>query len=395
MTDPFSIFMFVVMTMISIASTALAVTMFLINLPSFRSWRTAADEALVEPIPSVSVLIPARNEAGGIGAAIESVLASEGVEFEVVVMDDGSTDATGEIVRSIASREPRVRLLDGIGLPAGWNGKQHACYRLATAANYNGLMFLDADVRLSPTALRELLRRKEGGIGELPIGLLSAFPRQETGTLLEKLLIPMMHFILLCYLPFARMRGSVHPAYASGCGQLFLTDKASYQRAGTHEAIRASRHDGLMLPKAFRENGMLTDCVDGTDIASCRMYTNAGEVVRGLLKNANEGIANRRLLVPFTILLGGAHLLPWVTLGYALSQWERSSPWSILSLAIVVQIVVILVGYIPRIWGAYYLRQSWVGALLHPLAVLLFLACQWWAMFNHIRGKQIAWRGRQ
>ncbi|TWU03239.1 glycosyltransferase [Neorhodopirellula pilleata] len=394
MSDPWDTLIFIVVPSLSILLTALAVTMFLVNLPLFRSWRTGKEDVVTGPLSSVSVLIPARNEAGGIAAAIESVLASEGVELDVVVMDDGSTDGTGQIVRSIASRDPRVRLLDGIGLPDGWNGKQHACYRLAAAAHFEGLMFIDADVRLRPTALRDLLRRKANGIGELPIGLLSAFPRQETGTLFEKMLIPMMHFILLCYLPFMRMRGSVHPAYASGCGQLFLTDKASYEKAGTHKAIRSSRHDGLMLPKAFRENGMLTDCVDGTDIASCRMYTNAKEVIRGLLKNANEGIANRRLLVPFTILLGGAHLLPWLTLVYALSRWESTTRPIMLLLIIAIQIAVILVGYIPRVWGAIYLRQSWLGALLHPVAVLLFLGCQWWAMINEIRGKRIEWRGR-
>lgn len=386
--------MFIAAPLISLSLTAVAVIMFLVNLPLFRLWRISKEDVLTEPMRSVSVLIPARNEAGGIAAAIESVLANDGVELEVVVMDDGSTDGTGEIVQSIASRQAQVRLIDGIGLPDGWNGKQHACYRLAASANYDNLMFLDADVRLSPTALCELLRRKADGIEGVPIGLLSAFPRQETGTLFEKMLIPMMHFILLCYLPFSRMRSSAHPAYASGCGQLFLTDKASYRRAGTHEAIRASRHDGLKLPKAFRENGMLTDCVDGTDMATCRMYTNAGEVVRGLLKNANEGIANRRLLIPFTVLLGGAHLLPWVTLGYVVSQSGQTSRPIMLSWVIAIEMVVILIGYVPRVYGAIFLKQSWLGAWLHPIAVLLFLVCQWWAVFNQMRGKQIAWRGR-
>lgn len=386
--------MLVVLPFVSVLLVLLAVFMFLANLPLFRAWRVdKRDDG--EALSPISVLIPARNEANGIGAAIQSVLANEGIELEVVVMDDGSTDGTADIVRSFIQTDSRVRLLDGIELPEGWNGKQHACYRLAGAARNDGLLFLDADVRLQPDALVQLSRRKARPVGDLDVGLLSAFPRQETGTLFEKMLIPMMHFILLCYLPFSRMRGSTQPAYASGCGQLFLTDKSSYQRAGTHEAIRASRHDGLKLPKAFRENGMLTDCVDGTDLATCRMYTSAGEVIRGLLKNANEGIANKRLLVPFTILLGGAHLLPWVTLAYAMGQWDLASSNTTLSIVIAVSVTVIMLGYIPRILGARHLNQSWLGVLLHPLAVLIFLVCQWWAFVNDLRGKKIAWRGRQ
>ena len=316
------------------------------------------------------------------------------VTLEVVVLDDGSTDRTGEIVRRLEQQDDRVRLIEGIGLPDGWNGKQHACFRLAGEARYDHFLFLDADVRLAPTAIEQLMKRKLTPRGEHTIALLSAFPRQETGTILEKMLIPMMHFILLCYLPFSRMRGSAHPAYASGCGQLFLTDRESYQRAGTHEAIQASRHDGLKLPKAYRKHGMLSDCIDGTDIATCRMYRSAGEVIRGLLKNANEGIANKRLLLPFTFLLAVANLLPWFTLAYALTRGRTDINSTILLVAVLVSLMAIVQSFVPRLLGVVLLKQSWLGALLHPFAILLFLFLQWWAFANHLVGKQVTWRGR-
>ena len=102
--------------------------------------------SLVKPI-QVSVLIPARNEAASIRPALDSVLSSVHLDFEVLVLDDHSEDQTASIVESFASRDPRVKLLQSKALPEGWNGKQHACWQLANAANYDRLLFLDADVR--------------------------------------------------------------------------------------------------------------------------------------------------------------------------------------------------------------------------------------------------------
>ena len=99
------------------------------------------------------MLIPARNEERVIGASIASLLASRGVQIEIVVLDDGSTDRTAEIVRGFAVQDARVRLQSSPPLPGGWNGKQHACYALAAAGTLNILCFLDADVRLAPEAL--------------------------------------------------------------------------------------------------------------------------------------------------------------------------------------------------------------------------------------------------
>jgi glycosyltransferase involved in cell wall biosynthesis len=388
-----------VLPALSLLLACIAAIMFAGNLPLFVKWRddesNPNDHVPRDVNPSISVLIPARDEAAGIRQSVAAVLASTGVTLEVVVLDDGSTDGTGDIVRQMAEHDARVRLLKGIDLPAGWNGKQHACYRLAEVARYELLLFLDADVRLLPQAISLLIQRKmSDSVTEQSIALLSAFPRQETGTLFEKLLIPMMHYILLCYLPFSRMRGSTHPAYASGCGQLFLTDRDSYQRSGGHDAIRSTRHDGLKLPQVFRQNGMLTDCIDGTELATCRMYTSAGAVVRGLLKNAHEGIANPRLLLPFTILLGGANVLPYMTLAYGLVQISRAGNTITVWFAMLASVAAIVLSHLPRWVAVGRFRQSFVGAILHPLGISLFLLLQWWAFANHLRGKQVAWRGR-
>ena len=335
-----------------------------------------------DPIPQISVLIPARNEANGIAACVHCVLSSQAVQLEVIVMDDQSSDATGQIVRQLSSNDQRVRLITGTGPPTGWNGKQYACSQLAQQASHDWMVFLDADVRLQSDALR----RMWGYANSQHVDLLSAFPRQETGTLLEKLLIPMMHVMLLGFLPLGRMRASRQPGFAAGCGQFFLTRKDAYQRAGTHAAIKASRHDGIQLPRIYRQAELSTDVVDGTRLADCRMYRSASEVNRGLLKNADEGIANARLIVPFSVLLFGGTVLPWWFLYQA-----AADP---LSFSFGLALTAVIVGWIPRLGNAVRLDQSPLGAALHPVAVTIFLLIQWWAFAIHLCGRKVTWRGR-
>ncbi len=174
------------------------------------------------PLPAVSVLIPARNEAAGIGDAVRAALATTGVEFEVVVMDDGSSDGTAGIVAGIAEGDARVRLERAAALPAGWNGKQHACWELAQAARYPVLCFVDADVRLGPECVGRMAGFLEGK------ALVSGFPRQITGTWMEWMLLPLIHFVLLGFLPISRMRMGTDPAYAAGCGQFLMVRRDAY-----------------------------------------------------------------------------------------------------------------------------------------------------------------------
>ena len=336
----------------------------------------------------VSVLIPARDEEAGIFASASAALASQGVEVEVIVLDDHSTDDTAAIVQSLSNEmssggDHRLRYERSPDLPSGWNGKQHACFQLSKLATHSRLLFLDADVRLEPEAIARLVAYQDTHDAKL----LSAFPRQETGTWLEKWIIPMMHYVLICYLPFSRMRRSTSPAYASGCGQLFLTQIQDYQTAGTHQGIAGSRHDGIKLPRLYRQSGLSTDVLDGSSIAVCRMYHGAAEVVRGVLKNATEGIANRRLIIPFTILLIGGSVLPGLV---AIAATATGRPW-----VLAVSAAGILLGHLPRAIAAKRFRQSNFGVVCHGAAVTVFIILQWIAMLQSIVGYQVAWRGRK
>jgi hypothetical protein len=242
------------------------------------------------------------------------------------------------------------------------------------------LLFIDADVRLAPDAIARLIAYQDASGATL----LSAFPRQETGTWLEKWLIPLMHYVLLCYLPFARMRQSTSPGFASGCRQLFLTRQSDYQIAGTHQAIASSRHDGIKLPRLYRQSGLSTDVVDGSRIATCRMYHNAGQVVRGVLKNASEGIANARLIVPFSILLIGGSVIPITTAIGAMMTGQMA--------VLAVSVAGIALGHLPRFLAAIRFHQSFVGVVFHGPAVAVFVILQWVALVQSFVGYQIKWQ---
>ena len=323
--------------------------------------------------PPLSVLIPARNEAANIGPAVAAILASEGVTLEVIVLDDGSTDGTAERVAAIG--DPRVRVAGGGPLPGGWSGKQYACARLAELAQHEMMVFVDADVRLAPDALA----RMAGFMQRHDVGLASGFPRQIVRTWSEQLLLPLIHFLLLGYLPVAQMRRSVSPGFGAGCGQLFIARRAAYARAGGHAAIRASRHDGLTLPRAFRRAGIMTGLFDASRFATCRMYSNAAQVWEGLGKNATEGMAQPVPLVIWTAILGGGHILPVILM--------LTAPSTPALLALVLSIGV-------RLLLAARFRQPEVSALLHPVGVLALLIVQWAALARVVLGRPATWRGR-
>jgi len=342
-------------------------------------------ESKEKELPSVSVLIPARNEEAVIRDAVKSALESAGVNLEVIVLDDGSHDRTAEIVRSVSAADARVQLKSAPPLPPGWCGKQFACSVLSTLAKHDILCFIDSDVRLQPNGLARMVHFLQ----KSKAGLVSGFPHQELGTFFEKLLLPLMHFLLLSFLPIDIMRRKTDPSLAAGCGQLFVADREAYIKAGGHAAIRASRHDGIALPKAFRRAGLSTDLCDVTSVADCRMYHNAREVFAGLLKNANEGIAAPIRIFVFSLLLGVGHILPFLLPFFV----DRRKSHAILLFALLSAACALSI--FPRVLAAFRFKQPLFQALLHPVAILLFLGLQWQARFRDLAGTPAVWKGRR
>jgi len=357
-----------------------------LTLANLRFFTRAPRPARGTPPPGVSVLVPARDEALVIGRLAAAVLANRDVDLELVVLDDDSQDDTARIITALAAEDPRVRLVRGQPLPAGWCGKQHACFQLAQAARHDILLFLDADVTLEPDAVA----RTVAFLDTRGVDLASGFPRQETGCLLDWLLLPLIHFVLLGYLPLAIARSDNRPGLAAGCGQLFVTRRDAYLRSGGHAAIKASLHDGIKLPRAYRAAGLSTDLFDAGDIARCRMYGTNREVVRGLGKNATEGIAAAGSILPFTLLLAGGQILPVILLLRGLADgWDGWPAWGVAA-----TLAAAFAAWLPRALAVNRFGHSLSSAVVHPLGVAVFLVIQWGALIRRTLGLQTSWRGR-
>lgn len=384
------------LALISLALASVPAGLFLVNLLAYRPLpranRGKAAESEAQGGRSelsdtgysrISVLIPTRNEERNIRATLAAVLATDGVDFEVIVLDDHSTDGTARMVREFADRDPRVRLESAPPLPSGWCGKQHACFILAIRSQHPLLVFIDADVRLAPDALVRIASDMASRPG---VALASGVPRQELGSFSERLLLPLIHFILLGFLPMDAMRRTRWPALSAGCGQLFIARRDAYFASGGHAAIRTTLHDGLALPRAFRRAGLSTDLFDATDIASCRMYRTNAEAWRGLGKNATEGLAAPALIVPMSALLLGGQVLPFALLASAPLLSGTGVTCTLIATAL---------SCLPRLLGALLFRQPCSGALLHPLGVLALLAIQWHALARQVLGRPARWKGRE
>jgi cellulose synthase/poly-beta-1,6-N-acetylglucosamine synthase-like glycosyltransferase len=366
-------------------------SLFVINL---RKYRAPTGDPTVERI---SILIPARNEERNIASCLNCVLASETVSLEILVLDDASTDRTADIVKELAMQDSRIRLLQSATLPNGWNGKQHACWQLAKAATSPLLLFLDADVRLAPSAVSNCA----GQLRSSHIAMLSGIPRIITAGWMERLLLPLIHFVLLSFLPMWRMRKTVKPAYAAGCGQLLLVQADAYFASGGHAAIRATRHDGLRLPETFRRHGFRTDIFDLTSLAEVRMYDSPRAVWQGLAKNATEGIATPLRIVPFTILLVLGQILPALLFPLLLAAFAEfavvgahfDQPVLVAAVSVAV-LLATTASYVPRLMAVRRFQQPLLSAFLHPLGVALLLVVQWYALLRHVSKRPIAWRDR-
>ena len=397
--------MLLALTIACCACAALPAVLTVLNLREYQPPPLASGERR-----RVAVCIPARNEEAGIAACVQSVLQSEETALEVLVVDDHSSDDTAAIVRELATHDRRVRLIEAPALPNGWNGKQHACWIAAQDAFHHStidsgktgpqqsvdpatqatgahflLCFLDADVRLAPAALS----RMAAVLQHSGAALVSGFPLEETGTPLEWLLLPLIHFILLGYLPISLLRRSAHPGFAAGCGQFLMADSQAYGASGGHAAIRATMHDGILLPRLLRQHGYATRLADLTDLARCRMYHSAATTWRGLAKNATEGMATPQSILPFTLVLAFGAVLPLPLLLIVLIGTPTPPPSTILFAW-----AAVVLSYVPRLLELRRFRQRAISAVLHPVGVATLLALQWYAFARKLLRRPAAWKDR-
>jgi hypothetical protein len=338
-----------------------------------------------EPDPAplaerVSVLLPVRDEVGQIEGTLRALLTALdhcGGRAELVVLDDASSDGTADVVRRVCGRDARVRLVSGRALPADWLGKPHACAQLAELANPDStvLAFVDADVRLSPhaiTAAVELLRHSG-------LDLVCPYPRQLAETPAERLVQPLLQWSWLTTLPLRRAERSPRPSLSAGNGQFLLVDRDAYRRAGGHRAVRDQVLDDIALVRAVKSAGGSGGVVDGTDLATCRMYDGWPDLRDGYAKS---------LWSAFGSPTGAVGVNAVLMLGYVVPPFA----------ALVRRSPVGLAGYAAAVLGRVLVarrtgQRVWPDVLAHPLSIgaLSGLTARSWRLH---RGGKLTWKGR-
>lgn len=322
----------------------------------------------------VSLLIPARNEEAAIGRLLSGLRQLDYPDFEVIVCDDHSSDNTEEILNWFAGEDDRVHWFLGEKLAEGWLGKSYACYQLALRASGEYLVFLDADVELDPQAITKAIAFFQ----EKKLSLLSVFPRQNMETFQEKLIVPVMNWILQSLLPMTLVRKTPFPSLSAANGQFMMFDAESYHHYQWHSKVRNQNVEDIRLARMVKSGGLKMAVLLGNKDIYCRMYRNLEEAVLGFSRNIHEYFGgNRAVMIVFWLIVILGPFIVWAILG-----WQ----FLILFVALVVA---------NRMFGALASRQNILGAvLLHPFQMISFTAIVFYNIFRRIK-KVTTWKGRK
>ncbi|MET8043908.1 glycosyltransferase family 2 protein [Micromonospora sp. NPDC005215] len=333
----------------------------------------------------VAVLLPLRDEATRVTPCLRALLAQRGVPgLRVVVLDDGSTDGTADVVRAVAGDDPRVTLLTGVAPPPGWLGKPHACWQLATRADSDAtaLVFVDADVVLAPHAVAAAVTELRAA----RVTLLSPYPRIVVATAADRLVQPLLQWLWLTFLPLRAMERSPRPSLAAAGGQFLVLDRAGYTAAGGHAAVADKILEDVELARAVKRAGGRIALADGSRLATCRMYDDWPQLRDGYSKSlwASFGHPGAAAVVVAALLL--LYTAPPLV---ALAGVAAGAPGVA---------AVGLAGYLLGVAGRALTARAtggrwWPDALAHPVSVVVL---GWLTLRSyHLRKRRrLTWRGR-
>ncbi len=327
--------------------------------------------------PVVSVIVPARNEETSLRACLESLAGQTGILFEIIVVDDGSTDRTREIAGSF----PSVKLIEAPPLPPGWSGKNNAVTAGARVARGRWLLFTDADTVHLPASLSRSVTEAE----QNRMALLSYSPEQEVHEMLEKAVMPVIFAELAATYRPSRVSDPRSSAAAAN-GQYLLISREAYDAVGGHAAIADSLLEDVALAKKVKQSRRKIFFRYGGDAVRTRMYRSFAQLREGWTKNlallfaSPVRIAWLRAL-EFVLIAGSA------TLGVVAIAEGRVRVGIVLGLLALVLYAFLL----KRIRQAHF---SWDANALSLFGLPIFSYLLLRSAVSYKRG-QVSWKGRQ
>ena len=353
----------------------------------------AEDDRLTgEDAPFVSVLVPARNEEHRVlEESVRSMLAQDYGRFEVVAVNDRSTDATGPVLRSVAAGDERLRVLEGVEPPPGWLGKPHAMQQALAAARGEWVLATDADMIFEPPALRTAVRRALEG----RFDAVTLLPEVVCLTFWERVFMPTFGWFMLMARPLERVNDP-RRSESLGIGGFFLIRRRALERVGGYAAVRDEVAEDLSLADLLKSAGVRLRVENGRRLARTRMQPTFGEIWEGFSRNLFAGarfsLWQTALGAASVLLFSVGPPLAALLCAFALVSGAGGAAWGhLLAPALLVYLLQVLIfTAVDREWGipARY-------ALTVPLGHALFVAIFLNSAVRIASGRGVSWKGRR
>lgn len=334
--------------------------------------------------PFISVCVPARNEERDVGACLTSLLKQDYPHFEVIAVDDHSTDGTGEILRSLAGEFPNLQALEGRVLPSDWLGKPFALHQAIQQAKGDYLIFTDADPVFEPfaltTAAHAMLARD--------LDMLTLMPAAEFGSFWERAVQPVIFGFITALSRFKKINSTDHTS-AMGFGAFIMVKREAYEKIGGHEGVKHEVLEDVMLAKRAKRAGCRLLAADAKSIFSIRMYHSLKEIWTGWRKNIF--IAMKKSILRTLRHICG--VLGFLVTPYLVLLWNIWQGTGILWTGFA--LLSLLMSLTASIHLCKELQLPRLNAFLFPLGAFMMSAIMVNSMFQVLIKRQTEWRGRK
>jgi len=368
----------------AVAALALALAgTALLNFWLFRKPRALVAHTSEADLPLISVLVPARDEAENIESCVRSLLSLNYPNYEVLVLDDHSSDDTYAILCRLRDQDGRLRVLIGAELPAGWYGKPFACWQLAQAARGEMLLLTDADCGFSPDALLLALGAQRGHRADV----VSLVPDLRCEGFWESLLIPLQYFVIFAFLPTWLIRPTPFPWFAAANGAFLFLSRETYFAVDGHRAVRAQLAEDVKFAQHVKRLGWTLWYGDGSRTYAVRMYDGLPALWAGFSKNLFPAFSkNLPLLLGVLGMLLCVFVLPPFFAVYGLALGRA---WAVFPLAAYLILAAVRLALTARFGrdGAGY-------ALLNPLAWGMVIGIGINSAYRALSRHGSVWKGR-
>ncbi len=322
----------------------------------------------------ISVLVPARNEETNIIKCLGCIIGQDYNNIEVIVLDDESGDNTYLYASEVALKDKRIRVVKGDPLPDNFTGKNWACHQLSLLASGSYLLFLDADVELEKDSITSAMNE----IKKNNLNLLSVFPSQKILSPGEWLLVPLMNWLLLTFLPLRFVYSSSSPSFAAANGQFMLFDQVTYRRFGGHKTVGKVVTEDIEFVRLYKKNNYRVKTYLGGELVYCRMYMNFNDSLKGFSKNFYSGLNLNPVLFIILII-------------FLIICFTAPLFWVIISKNFIFAGILI---FLQRILISIISRQNiLMNVLLHPFQMIMALILGVNSLILTHKKKRI-WKGR-